>query len=155
MISVLIWSVRQSWFVHLLKLNNIEEINGWHIILIAGICITNWITTSAIMCMLLISQLLSLFGKHCLIVIILYMCITMTQSTLTHCYHLIPVCHNDTKYIDTLWSSYTCVSQWHKVHCHLVITLYMCIIMTQSTLPHCCYLIHVCHNDTKYIDTLL
>jgi hypothetical protein len=79
----------------------------------------------------------------------------MTQSTVTHCYHLIPVCHNDTKYIDTLLSSYTCVSQWHKVQWHIVIILYMCVPMTQSTLTHCYHFIHMCHNDTKYIDTLL
>jgi len=89
------------------------------------------------------------------IVIILYMCVTMTQNTLTHCYHLIPVCHNDTKYSDTLLSSYTCVSQWHKVQWHIIIILYLCVTTTQSTLTHCYHLIHVCHNDTKYTDTLL
>ena len=95
------------------------------------------------------------------------MCATMTQSTVTHCYHLIPVCHNDTKYIDTLLSSNTCVPQWHKVqwhiviilymcatmtytHRHIVIILYLCVRMTQSTVTHCYHLIHVCHNDTKY-----
>ena len=92
---------------------------------------------------------------HWHIVIILYMCVTMTQSTLTHCYHLIHVCHNDTKYIDTLLSSYTCVSQWHKVHWHIVIILYLCVPMTQITLTHCYHVIPVCHNDPKYIDTLL
>ena len=170
MISVLFWSTRQSWSIHLL--NNIEEINGWHIVLIARICITNWITTSPVRCMLLIWQLPSLFGKHCLIAIILYicvmmaqntwhiafilyLCVTMTQSTLTQCYHLIHVCHNDTKYIDIFLSSYTWASQWHKVHWHIVIILHLCVTMPQSTLPHCCHLIYVCHNDTKYIDTLL
>ena len=92
---------------------------------------------------------------HRHIAIILYMCVTMTQSTSTHCYHLIPVCHNDTKYIDTLLLFYTCVSQWHKVHRHIAIILYLCATMTQSTLTHCYHLIYVCHNDTKYIDTLL
>jgi hypothetical protein len=184
MISVLFWSTRQSWSIHLL--NNIEEINGWHIVLIARICITNWITTSPVRCMLLIWQLPSLFGKHCLIAIILYicvmmaqntwhiafilyLCVTMTQSTLTQCYHLIHVCHNDTKYIDIFLSSYTWASQWHKVHWHIVIILHLCVTMTQSTLTHCCHLvpvtqstltyfyhlIHERHNDTKYTDTLL
>ena len=83
------------------------------------------------------------------------MCVTTTQSTLAHCYHLIPVCHNDTKYIDTLLSSYICVSQWHKVHWHIVFILYLCVTMTQSTMTHCFHLIPVCHNDTKCIDTLL
>lgn len=32
-ISVLIWSVKQYWFVHLLK--NIKEINEWYIVLTA------------------------------------------------------------------------------------------------------------------------
>jgi hypothetical protein len=145
MISVLFWSVRQSWFIHLL--NHIEEINGSHIVLIARICITNWITTPPVRCMLLIWQLPSRFGKRCLIVIILYMCVmmaqntwhtafilylcvTMTQSTLTHYYHLIHVCHNDTKYIDTLLSSYTCVSQSHKVQWHIGIILHLCVTMT-------------------------
>ena len=152
--------------------------------------------------MLLIWQLPSRFGKRCLIVIILYMCfmmaqntwhiviilylcVTTTQSTLTHCYHLISVLHNDTKYIDTLLSSYTCVSQWHKVHRHIAITLYLCVTKTQSTSPSlissytCVYqwhiviilymcvtmtqsivtysyhIIPVCTNDTKYSDTLL
>jgi len=154
MISLLFWSVRQSWFIHLL--NNIEEINGSHFVLIARICITNWITTSPVRCMLLIWQLPSLFAKHCLIVIILYMrvmmaqntwhtafilylCATMTQSTLAQYSHLIHVCHNDTKYIDTLLSSYTCV----------------CVAMTQSTSTHCYHLIPVCHNHTRYSDTLV
>ena len=87
------------------------------------------------------------------IAIILYLCVTMTQSTVTHCYHLIPVCHNDTKYSDTLLSSYTCVSQWHKVQWHIAIILYLCATMTQSTSTHCYHPIYVCHNDTKYIDT--
>ena len=136
------------------------------------ICITNWITTPPVRCMLLIWQLPSRFGKRCLIVIILYMCVMMaqntwhiviilylcvttTQSTLTHCYHLIHVCHNDTTYTDTLLSSYTCVSQWHKVHWHIVIILYLCVCvaMTQSTSTHCYHLIPVCENDTQYIDT--
>jgi hypothetical protein len=92
---------------------------------------------------------------HWHIAIILYLCVTMTQSTLTHCYHLIHVCHNDTKYTDTLLSSYTCVSQWHKVHRHIIFIIYLCCTMTQSTSTHCFHLIHACHNDTKYIDTLL
>ena len=91
---------------------------------------------------------------HWHIVIILYMCVTMTQSTLTHCYHIIHVCHNDTKCIDTLLSSYTCVSQWHKVHWHITIISYLCVTMIQSTVTYCYHLIPVCHNDTKYIDTL-
>ena len=70
---------------------------------------------------------------HWHILIILYMCVTMAQNKLSHCYHLITVCHNDSKYIDTLLSSYTCVSQWHKVQWHISIILYMCVIMTQST----------------------
>jgi hypothetical protein len=139
------------------------------------------------------------------------MCVTLIQGTLTHCY-LIHVCHNDTMYIDTLLSSYTCVSQWHKVHWHIfiiyvslvhtcirwnlcgdvlcvivthrykmitichctlchcdtscvsqwhkvhwhiVIILYMCVTMTQSTLTHSYHLIPGCPNDTNYIDTLL
>jgi hypothetical protein len=107
---------------------------------------------------------------HWHIVIISYMCGTMTPSALTHCYNLIPVCHNDTKYIDTLLSSYTCVPQWHKVDWYIVIILYMCVTMTQRIFTHCYHLIHVCHNDiytlthcyhlipvcynkTKYIDT--
>ena len=92
---------------------------------------------------------------HWHIIIILYMCVTMTQNKLSHCYHLITVCHNDSKHIDTLLSSYTCVSQWHKVQWHISIILYMCVIMTQSTLTHCYHLTPVCHNDTKHIDTLL
>ena len=92
---------------------------------------------------------------HRHITIIAYLCVTMTQSTSTHCFHLIDVCHNDTKYIDTLLSSYTCVSQLHKVHRHIAIILYLFVTMTQSTSTHCFLLIHVCHNDTKYIDTLL
>jgi predicted small integral membrane protein len=92
---------------------------------------------------------------HWHITIILYMCVTMTQNKLTHCYHLIHVCHNDTNYIDTLLSSYTCASQWHKVHWHITIILYMCVTMTQNKLTHSYHLIHVCHNDTKYTDTLL
>jgi hypothetical protein len=83
------------------------------------------------------------------IAIILYMCVTMTQSTLAHCYHLIHECHNDAKYFGTLLSSYTCVSQWHNVHWHIVIILYMCVTMTPRTLTHCYNLIPVCHNDTK------
>ena len=83
------------------------------------------------------------------IVIILYLCDTMSENTLTHYYHSIPVCHNDTKYIDILLSSYACVSQWHKIHWHIAIILYMCVTMIQSTLTHYCHLIHVCHNETK------
>ena len=90
---------------------------------------------------------------HWHIDIILYTCVTMTQSTLTHCCHLIHVCHNDTKFIGTLLSSYTCVSQWHKVQWHIAIILYMCVTMTQSTLAHCYHLIPVRQNDTKYINT--
>ena len=85
----------------------------------------------------------------------LYLCVITTQSTLTHWYHLIHVCHNDTKYTDTLLSSYTNVSQWHKVHRHIAITVYLCVTMKQCTSTNCFHLIHVCHNDTKYIDTLL
>ena len=92
---------------------------------------------------------------HWHIFIILYLCIPMRQSTLTYSYRVIRVCHNDTKYLDTLISSYTCVSQWHNVYWHIVIILYMCVTMTQSTLTHSYHLIPVCHNDTKYIDTLL
>jgi hypothetical protein len=75
---------------------------------------------------------------HWHIVIILYMCVTMTQSTLTHCYHLIPmcVCSNDTKYIDTLLSSYFCVSQSH-VLCVNVTHMYKMIIMCQCIFWHC------------------
>jgi predicted membrane protein len=86
---------------------------------------------------------------HWHILIILFMCVTMTQSTLGHCYHLTHECHNDAKYFGTLLSSYTCVSQWHNVHWHIVIILYMCVTMTPSTLTHCYNLIPVCHNDTK------
>jgi hypothetical protein len=116
------------------------------------------------------------------------MCVTMTQSTLTHCYHLIHVCHIDTRYIDTLLSSYTwhmykmkfmwrctlchCDTQiyddnnvpmhfvplWHTgirwLQCVDVPCVIVCVTLIQGTLTHC-YLIHVCHNDTKYIDTLL
>jgi hypothetical protein len=81
--------------------------------------------------------------------------IRWTQSTLTHSYHLIHVCHNDTEYIDTLLSSHTCVSQWYKVQWHIVIILYLCVTMTQSTSTHCNHLIPVCHNGTKCIGTLL
>ena len=151
MISVLCWNVRQSWFIHLL--NHIEEINGSHIVLIARICITNWITTSPVGIWLLPS----LFANHCLIVIILYMCVMMETKYMTHCFHLIHVCHNDSKYIGTRLSSYTCVSQWHKVHWHIVIILYLCVCvaMTQSTSTHCYHLIPVCHNHTRYSDTLV
>jgi hypothetical protein len=79
----------------------------------------------------------------------------MTESTFGHCYHFIHECHNDAKYFGTLLSSYTCVSQWHNVHWHIVIISYMCGTMTPSALTHCYNLIPVCHNDTKYIDTLL
>ena len=83
------------------------------------------------------------------IVIILHMCVTMRQTTLTHSYHLIHVCHNDTKYFDTsyhlihvchndakylgtLLSSYTCVSQWHQEHWHIVIILYLFVTILLS-----------------------
>ena len=89
------------------------------------------------------------------IAIILHMCVTMRQTTLTHSYHLIHVCHNDRKYFGALLSFYTWVSQWRKVLWHIAIILYMCVTMTQRTLAHCYNLIHVCHNDTKNIDTLL
>jgi hypothetical protein len=124
---------------------------------------------------------------HWHIVIILYTCATMTQITLTHCYHLIHMCHNDTMYkMKFMWRCTLChcdtqiyddnnvpmhfvplwhtgirwlqcvdVLCWHKVHWHIVIILYLCVTMTQSTLTHCYHLIHVCHIDTRYIDTLL
>jgi hypothetical protein len=39
--------------------------------------------------------------------------IKQTNKQTKHCYHLTHVCHNETNYIDTFLSSYSCVSQWH------------------------------------------
>jgi hypothetical protein len=51
------------------------------------------------------------FSVNIFCVLSSYTCVTMTQNKLTPCHHLIHVCHKDTNYIDTLLSSYTCVSQ--------------------------------------------
>ena len=135
----------------------------WHIVIILYLCVTmpqSTLTpcyhfihvyhndTKYIATLLLSYTCVSQWHKvHWHLAIIVYLCVTMTQSTLTHCYHIIPVRDNDRKYIDTLLSFYTCVSQWHKVHRHLAIILYLCATMTQSTLTHCYHLIHVCHID--------
>jgi CDP-diglyceride synthetase len=51
------------------------------------------------------------------------------------------VCHNDTKYIDTLLSSHTCVSQWHKEQWHIVISVnVLCVVVT-----HRYKMITMCH----------